>query len=149
MMRDWRRRLVLALVLPTTALAGCRYLPSPTPTPAPVRPLLGAPPPQSTTTAPTPASFAPFWVKNHRRTGMWSGPPDAPGVVSFGTTSAQFCSFQVVRPPDGPRLHVLNPYSADYFWIDADAVGPVAGPPERRAQPKPPGQNCAEAIYEG
>ena len=37
-------------------------------------------------------------------------------------TSQQFCSFQVARPQDNSRLYVLNPYSKDYFWIDADAV---------------------------
>ena len=96
---------------------------------------------------PTPA-FAPFWVKNHRVTEMWSGPADAPGVVSFGTTSRQFCSFRVVLPPESQRLYVFNPYSQNYFWIDADAVGPV-GPPEQRAGPPPSGQNCAEVIYTG
>ena len=157
-MFGWRRRLVLALALPTLALAGCQYLPdiplpanpfrtepaTPVPSPAAVAAPTQAPP----TPIPTPA-FTPFWVKNHRITEMWSGPPDAPGVVSFGRTSAQFCSFQVMQPPNGPRLYVLNPYSANYFWIDADAVGPVANPPERHPQPRPPDQNCAEAIYDG
>jgi hypothetical protein len=96
---------------------------------------------------PTPA-FEPFWVKNHRLTEMWSGPTDATGVVSFGTTSRQFCSFQVVLPPTGPRLYVFNPYSRNYFWIDASAIGPV-GPPERASGPLPAGQNCADAIYSG
>jgi hypothetical protein len=96
---------------------------------------------------PTPA-FAPVWVKNHRLAEMWSGPADVPGIVSFGTTSRQFCSFQVVLPPEGQRLYVFNPHSRNYFWIDADAVGPV-GPPEQRAGPPPAGQNCAEAVYTG
>ena len=148
-MHVWRRRLLLTLAVPAIAGAACRYLPPPTATSASGRPLDGAPPRQPPTAAPSTPAFAPFWVKNHRLTGMWSGPPDAPGVVSFGATSAQFCSFLVARQPDGPRLYVLNPYSADYFWIDADAVGPVAGPPERRPQPKPHGQNCSETIYEG
>jgi hypothetical protein len=97
--------------------------------------------------SPTP-TFTPFWVKNHRVTEMWSGETDAPGVVSFGATSQQFCSFLVTLPPQGKRLYVLNPYSQNYFWIDADAVGPV-GPPERRPGPPPPGQNCAEDVYGG
>jgi hypothetical protein len=96
---------------------------------------------------PTPA-FTPFWVKNHRLTEMWSGPTDGAGIVSFGTTSQQFCSFQVTLPPDGPRLYVFNPLSQNFFWIDADAVGPV-GAPEQRADPAPVGQNCAEAVYSG
>jgi hypothetical protein len=79
---------------------------------------------------------------------MWSGETNAPGVVSYGMTSQQFCSFMVRLPPQGTRLYVFNPYSRNYFWIDADAVGPV-GPPERRPGPPPPGQNCAEAVYGG
>ncbi len=155
-MFDWRRRLMLILVLPTTALAGCGYLPNiplpanpfraEEPTPAPSPAALAQP--ATPSPAPTP-SFTPFWVKNHRLTEMWSGPPGAPGVTSLGTTSAQFCSFQVVQPPNGPRLYVFNPYTANYLWIDADAVGPVSSPPERRPQARPPNQNCAEAIYDG
>ena len=156
-MFDWRRRLVLVLTLPTVALAGCQYIPpislpsnpfaaQPTaePSPAAAKPTAAAAAPAT----PTP-SFAPFWVKNHRLTELWSGPPEAANVTSFGTTTAQFCSFQVVQPPNGPRLYVFNPYTANYLWIDADAVGPVANPPERRPQPRPAGQNCAEAIYDG
>jgi hypothetical protein len=124
------------------------------PTRAPTTP---APPTAPPTTIPTTSAppvarptpdFAPFWVKNHRLTGMWSGPTNGPGVVSFGTTSQQFCSFQVVLPPEGPRLYVFNPHSQNYFWIDADAVGPV-GPPEQRPGPLPAGQNCAEAVHAG
>ena len=156
-MSGWRRGFVLIVTLGTMSLAGCEYLPSiplpPNPfssasTPAPSPTAVALPTPASPSPTPTP-SFTPFWVKNHRTTEMWSGPADAPGVVSFGTTSAQFCSFQVVQPPNGPRLYVLNPYSSNYFWIDADAVGPVPDPPERRPQPRPPDQNCAEAIYDG
>ena len=156
-MFGWRRSVVLALTLSALALAGCEYLPpitlpanpfsaGTTPAPSPVA--VAAPTTALPTPSPTPA-FAPFWVKNHRLTEMWSGPVGAPGVISFGTTSAQFCSFQVMQPPSGSRLYVLNPYSANVFWIDADAVGPVANPPERRPQPRPPNQNCAEAIYDG
>ena len=99
--------------------------------------------------APEPAApaFAPFWVKNHRITEMWSGRAGAGGVVSFGTTSAQFCSFLVVRPPDNGRLHVFNPFSENYFWIDAAAVGPV-GPPESMPERKPADQNCAGPVHE-
>ena len=62
---------------------------------------------------------------------MWSGSSGQEGVISFGMTSQQFCSFQVTKPQEGARLYVLNPYSKDYFWIDADAVGPV---PDQRTQ---------------
>lgn len=156
-MFDWRRRLVLVLMLPMAALAGCQYLPpislpsnpfaaQPTAEPSPVA---AKPSPSPVASAsPTPA-FTPFWVKNHRLTEMWSGPAGSPGVASFGTTTAQFCSFQVVQPPSGTRLYVYNPYTDNYLWIDAEAVGPVPNPPERRPEARPAGQNCAEAVYEG
>lgn len=99
--------------------------------------------------APTPPPFQAYWVKNHRLTEMWSGPMGQGGVVSFGTTSRQFCAFQVVRPQEGGRLYVLNPYSRDYLWIDADAVGPVSEPPTRATGPKPADQNCTDQLYDG
>ena len=153
-MKRWAATPILTLLL----LAGaCDYLPpmpanpfrvTPTvveePTPAPV--LLPSPTPFPT---PTRVAFTPYWVKNHRPTEMWSGPDGQPGVISFGTTSGQFCSFQVMAPQSGARLHVLNPYSKDYFWIDADAAGPVSESPTRAAGPKPPDQNCAEQVYDG
>ena len=157
-MFGWRRGLVIVLMLPTVALSGCGYLPNislpanpfaaaePTAVPSPAA--VASPPPQAAA-SPPPAAFAPFWVKNHRLTELWSGPAAGAGSTSFGTTSAQFCSFQVVQPPSGPRLYVFNPYTANYLWIDADAVGPVPNPPERRPQARPPDQNCAEAIYDG
>jgi len=156
----WSRSLTIALVTAISMLAGCQYLPS---IPLPANPFRSEASPEPAAPAATPAAgaspvpapaapkpaFTAFWVKNHRVTEMWSGPADASGVVSFGPTSAQFCSFQVVQPPNGPRLYVLNPYSANYLWIDADAVGPVPNPPERRPGPKPPNQNCSDAIYDG
>ncbi len=98
--------------------------------------------------APTPIPTPPgaFWVKNHRPTEMWSGPAGQDGVVSFGTTSGQFCSFLVVRPQDNPRLYVLNPYSNNYLWIDADAVGPSQAP-EHAPSPRPADQNCTDALH--
>ena len=158
-MTGWRRQLFLVLVASTGLLGGCQYLPPLPSISIPGNPFAAAPTPEppnasaqpspvAVAASPSPA-FTPFWVKNHRLTEMWSAQADGPGAVSFGTTSAQFCSFQVVQAPSGPRLYVLNPYTANYLWIDADAVGPVPNPPERKAEPKPQGQNCAEAIYEG
>jgi len=150
-MRQWSAWLLLPLFLLLTS--GCDRLPAlpenpfratptiveqATPTPAPPTPL----------PTPTPIPFTPYWVKNHRPTEMWSGPSGEPGVISFGTTSRQFCAFQVVRPQDGPRLYVLNPYSRDYFWIDADSVGPVGEAPSRASGPKPADQNCTDQIYD-
>jgi hypothetical protein len=114
---------------------------------------------QSTATVvakPTPVRTAlakTYWVKNHRKTGMWSasGDPgdDGKPAVKFGETSTQFCSLLVMLAQERGRLYVFNPYSNDYFWVDVDAVGPVSQPPERRAEGKPSGQNCAEAVYAG
>lgn len=152
-MKQWSAAPLLALLLVTGA---CDYLPAMPRNPFAVTPTVveeatPAPVAASPTPVPTatPVPFSPFWVKNHRPTEMWSGPSGQAGVVSFGTTSGQFCSFQVVEPQNGTRLHVLNPYSKDYFWIDADSVGPVAEAPRRDPGPKPPDENCAEAVYEG
>ncbi len=95
---------------------------------------------------PTAPAFVPSWVQNHRLTELWSGPAGSPGVRSFGTTSTRFCVFLVVRPQDNARLYVLNPYTGNYLWIDAEAVGPVTAA-ERRAEPKPADQTCADALY--
>jgi len=88
------------------------------------------------------------WVKNHRLTEMWSGPTSDRGAIIFGRTSNTFCSFRVEHTKDDARIFVYNPYSDDSFWIDVEAVGPVEAPEIRRGR-KPPGQNCAEAIYDG
>jgi hypothetical protein len=152
---------VLAIVLALLLASGCGLGSSisnpfasepPTQTPTMPTPPAAAPTAAPAAAAPpaaqpTPA-FSPFWVKNHQFTEMWSGPMNGSGIVSFGTTSQQFCSFQVVLPPDGPRLYVFNPVSQNYFWIDADTVGPV-GPPEQRAGQAPAGENCAEVVYSG
>ena len=95
---------------------------------------------------PTPTPVPAQWVKNHRITEMWSGPASDRSAISFGQTSNTFCSFRVERTEDDARIYVYNPYLDGRFWIDADAVGPVVAP-ERRPGPKPPDQNCAEAIY--
>jgi hypothetical protein len=107
-----------------------------------------APPSPTPFSTATPVPFTAYWVKNHRVTDMWSGPAGQAGVVSFGQTSRQFCAFQVTRPQEGGRLYVLNPYSRDYFWIDADSVGPVAEAPTRATGPKPADQNCTDQLYD-
>ena len=152
-MKRWSAAPLAALVL---FVGACDYLPAMPQNPFRVTPTVvaeatPAPVVVSPTPVPTatPVPFTPYWVKNHRPTEMWSGPPGQAGVVSFGTTSSQFCSFQVVEPQRSARLYVLNPYSRDYFWIDADAVGPVSEQPQRAAGPKPPDQNCAEQVYDG
>ena len=143
---------ILALCVLTLS-AACDSLPSLPQNPFRVTPTVVPTPAPSPTPVPTvrptdtPVAFRPFWIKNFKITGMWSGPAGQPGVISFGMTSSQFCSFQVVKPEEGSRLYVLNPYSKDYFWIDAADVGPV-DQPEKGTGPKPPDQNCAEAIYD-
>ncbi len=136
------------LLFGSVLLSGCQYLPA-----NPFRPATPEAGPErkpAAASSPSPtAAFTAFWVKNHKITEMWSGPAGQTNVTSFGPTSAQFCSFQVVLPPEGPRVYVFNPYSGNYLWMDADAIGPVGGAPERRPGPKPANQNCAEAIFEG
>lgn len=94
----------------------------------------------------------PHWVKNFKITGMWSASgavgDDGKPAIHFGDTSTQFCSFQVVLPAEQARLYVWNPYWEDYFWIDIADVGPINNEPEHLPGPKPPGQNCAGAIYD-
>lgn len=123
------------------ACGGVLNPPIPTPTPLP-------------TVAPTPTQVPPTetpvpeqWVKNHRITTMWSGPASDRTATSFGETSSTFCSFRVEMTRDDARIFVYNPYADGRFWIDVEAVGPVQAP-ERRRGPKPPDQNCAEAIYD-
>jgi hypothetical protein len=146
--------LVLIALVVSVAASGCDSLPSLPGNPFTVTPTLVPTTVPTVTTAaptavpsPTPVLFTAFWVKNFRETEMWSGPTEGSGVVSFGMTSQQFCSFLVSQPEENGRLYVLNPYSQNYFWIDADAVGPV-GEPEHKAGPKPPDQNCDGAIYD-
>ena len=117
-----QRNGMVGLMLAAALLAGaCQYLPalpanpfasSSTPTPEPPR-AAKAPSPSPAPTAP--AAFSPFWVKNHRLTEMWSGPAGQADDIGFGTTTAQFCSFQLVRPPDNARLYVFNQYSNNYL----------------------------------
>ncbi len=143
---------VFVLMLPVLT-AACDSLPA-----MPANPFAATPtiveatpttvPPPTAFASPTPVPFTAYWVKNHRETDMWSGPVGQAGVVSFGKTSRQFCAFQVVRPQEGGRLYVLNPYSKDYFWIDADSVGPVSEAPTRASGPKPADQNCTDQIYD-
>jgi hypothetical protein len=158
-----RRRCLHALLLAVTPIvfvaSACDSLPS-VPNPfaasATPRPTLAVPAQVTPTPRPaptpvpeaTPEPFEPYWVENHRITELWSGASGGPDTVSFGATSGQFCSFLVVVPPEGDRLYVFNPYSQDYFWIDAADVGP-AGPPEQSPDPRPTDVNCTRDIYTG
>ena len=117
------------------------------------RPREGAPPPppgaqqrQSPTGDQAPGQG--HWLRNHQLADMWSGPADEPSAVSFGKISSQFCVFEE-RDARGDRLYVFNPYSANYFWIERTAVGPVGTPEVRPGSTKPTDQKCADAVFEG
>lgn len=143
----------MLLLLGCNSLPGLSSLPSLPPNPFAATPEIAETPlPVSSSpivfATPSPPPFAAYWVKNHRLTEIWSGPRNQPGVVSFGTTSAQFCVFQVVRAQESGRLYVLNPFTKNYFWIDADSVGPVSEAPKRATGPKPADKNCAEELYD-
>ena len=151
--RFGRRGVVTGALLLGLVLGGCEGVPGVPPNPFRMPPTLVADLPPTPTRpaaelAPTPVPFTPYWVKNHRKTEMWSGQVGQPGVVSFGMTSDQFCLFQVLLPQDGTRVFVLNPLGKGQFWIDADSIGPITGEPERATGPKPADQNCAGVLYD-
>ncbi len=74
------------------------------------------------------AAYEPWWVQNHMETQLWSGPDS--GAVSFGVV-AQWSYFLVVEPQGREtRLHVWNPKTNNYAYIDAKAVGPSGAPPQ-------------------
>lgn len=97
---------------------------------------------------PAPAGFVPFWVKNHMTADMWSSPAGQSDGKSLGITSAQFCTFRAMRPPNGDRVFVFNPFTGDYFWVDASAIGPVPEPQHRPVSAKPSTGNCSEILYD-
>jgi len=104
-------------------------LPAPEPTPAPENApadgqeaAAGAPPP------PAVPAYRPTWVTAFRGSDLWSA---MSGGISFGRV-APGDAFLVMRPQDGPRLHVLNPRTKGYAFVDAAAVGPT-GPPRAAA----------------
>ncbi|MGH2352969.1 MAG: L,D-transpeptidase family protein [Chloroflexota bacterium] len=73
-------------------------------------------------------AFRPWWVAAHRATELWSG---MAGGASFGRV-APGDHFLVMEPQDSARLHVLNPQTKNYAFIEALAVGP-SGPPKAAA----------------
>jgi len=68
--------------------------------------------------------FVPFWVETFQPAHLWSGIDTA--AVDFGPVP-QFSRFRVVTPQAGARLHVYNPATRDYAYLDASAAGP-SGP---------------------
>ena len=70
--------------------------------------------------------FDPYWVQNTQPTQLWSGP--GPAAETFSTAPPE-SYFRVVQAQAGPRLHVWNPVTENYCYVDALAVGPVDAPP--------------------
>ena len=71
-----------------------------------------------------------------------------PSVVSFATTSQQFCSFQVVLPAEGPPSLRFQPAQPELL-LDRRRRRRAGGPAQQRPGPPPAGQNCAEAVHSG
>jgi len=78
--------------------------------------------------APPIPAFQPWWVETFKATDLWSA---LEGGVSFGHAGPGEY-FLVMEPQQGPRLHVLNPRTKNYAFIDAQSVGP-SGPPKAAA----------------
>jgi hypothetical protein len=74
-----------------------------------------------------PSFIVPAYVANHDpRAHIYSSPfVDA---IDFGEAGPQFTRFKVVAPQVIARIYVFNEASNGYGWIEADGVGPVAGP---------------------
>jgi hypothetical protein len=66
------------------------------------------------------------WVANFRPADLWS---DSDGGRDFGT-ARQWSYFALTGQSDNDRLYVFNPRTQNYAWVDADAVGPSAAPPD-------------------
>ena len=81
-------------------------------------------PPPSLVPPTTEPSFRPTWVAVLRPTELWSGPQ---GGTSFGRIAAGE-HVLVMGPASGPRLHVLNPETRNYAFVDAAATAPSPGP---------------------
>ncbi|HEU5316431.1 MAG TPA: hypothetical protein VFX49_09995, partial [Chloroflexota bacterium] len=73
---------------------------------------------------PVAPSYRPSWVAAQRATDLWSG---MTGGTSFGRVAAGD-QLLVMAPAEGPRLHVLNPKTKNYAFVDAAAVSPSTGP---------------------
>ena len=81
-------------------------------------------PPPSLAPPATEPSFRPTWVVAQRATDLWSGPQ---GGQSFGRIAVGE-HVLVMAPAVGSRLHVINPKTRNYAFVDAAAVTASAGP---------------------
>jgi lipoprotein-anchoring transpeptidase ErfK/SrfK len=80
--------------------------------------------PPPSLTPPVAPSYRPSWVAVQRPTDLWSG---VTGGTSFGRVVAGE-QLLVMAPAEGGRLHVLNPKTKNYAFVDANAVAASAGP---------------------
>lgn len=87
-------------------------------------PLPGELDPPPALTPPAIPSYRPTWVRAQRAVDLWSG---STGGISLGRGAAGE-HFLVMAPRDGARLHVLNPKTRNYAFIDAAAVAASQGP---------------------
>jgi hypothetical protein len=71
--------------------------------------------------------WTPRWVQSFAPTHLWSGPDKA--AVDYGPLP-QWSFLQWVAPQNGPRLYVYVPWTKDYAYVDATAVGPSGPPPK-------------------
>lgn len=70
--------------------------------------------------------WTPRWVQNFAPTHLWSGSGGA--AVDYGALP-QWSYLQWVAPQNGPRLYVYVPWTKNYAYVDATAVGPSGPPP--------------------
>lgn len=71
-----------------------------------------------------PTGFAASWVSASTQASLWSGPER--NATEFGRIPAG-AILRVVAPPQD-RLHVWNPLTSDYAWVNRDEVEPTAEP---------------------
>jgi beta-lactamase class A len=71
-------------------------------------------------------SYQPSWVQNYFATHLWSGPSAT--SVDYGPVP-QWSYFLVSAPQTSSRLFVYVPWTKNYAYVDAKAVGPSGPPP--------------------
>jgi hypothetical protein len=71
------------------------------------------------------------WVQNHEVTEQWSGPDEA---AEFFGWLRKF-SYLRVEGSEGDRLHVYNPRTDNFAYVNASAVGPSGPPPSDYLEP--------------
>ncbi len=88
------------------------------------------------------AAYEQWWVQSHRTAQLWSGPDSR--AIPFGE-APQWSYFLVVAPQQGSRLHVWDPRTGNYAYVDAAAVGPSSAPPTS-LEPRGPAPALAHPV---